>query len=86
MNNACLPVPVPNKHRGKWSDRGRLGWLDWLLKFRSLNLLELTQRQKTGLCNNIVTFCVSYPFGLPGNSNVQRTEGIAARASRETGQ
>ena len=76
MNEAYLPVAVRDKYKGRWSDRSDLRWLGWLLQFQSLDLARLTPKQRRGLCDNIVTFCYSYPFGLPARAGVLRAERI----------
>lgn len=76
MSEAYLPVAVLDKYRGRWSERGHLRWLGWLLQFQSLDLARLTLKQQRGLCNNIITFCYSYPFALPDKAGIIRAERV----------
>lgn len=39
-----------------------------------MELSELTQIQQNGLCENIVKFCCSYPFGIPPQNAIPRSE------------
>lgn len=74
MNDACLPIEIPNKLTGKWTASSQLGWLKWLLEFQRMELSRLTQSQQNGLCENIKNFCCSYPFGMPSQKGVPRSE------------
>jgi hypothetical protein len=39
-----------------------------------MELSELTQIQQNGLCKNIARFCCSYPFGIPPQNAVPRSQ------------
>ena len=74
MKGACLPIEIPNKLTGKWTADSRLRWLKWLLEFQRMEVSRLPQSQQNALCENIVKFCCSYPFGAPQQSTVPRSE------------
>src|SRR5437773_2663774 len=64
MSEAYLPVAVPSRSRKTWTSSDQLRWLRWLVEFYRLDLARLTTNQRYGLCENIVRFYSSYPFGL----------------------
>ncbi len=74
MKDACLPIEIPNKFTGKWTTNSRLRWLKWLLEFQRMELSRLTQSQQESLCENLAKFCSSYPFGVPSQKGVPRSE------------
>jgi hypothetical protein len=76
MSEAHLPVAVPDKYRRRWSDRGHLRWLGWLLQFQGLDLARLRLEEQRGLCENIMRFCSAYPFGLSAQVGVLRSQQI----------
>ena len=74
MKDACLPIEIPNQFTGKWTANSRLRWLKWLLEFQRMELSRLTQSQQDSLCKNVAKFCSSYPFGVPSQKGVPRSE------------
>ena len=76
MSEAYLPVAVPDKYRGRWTDSAHLRWLGWLLEFQRLDLSRLTGKQQRGLHDDIVKFCSAYPFGLQAKTGALRAERV----------
>lgn len=74
MEDACLPIEIPNIFTGKWTANSRLRWLKWLLEFQRMELSRLTRNQQDALCQNLINFCCAYPFGIPSPKGVPRSE------------